>query len=133
MTLIKDKHPGHILFKLSKKRKKERKKKLEFISQSKHDGIYLCFRILLVFIAILSAYSIHLLLKSAGVVGKSIHFAHVTYHVCVIKCVWYFRHSSLRAAREPGFRSPGKDAGCLHHYGPQHWRYCCIFCCLQSN
>lgn len=30
----------------------------------------MCSRILLVFIAILSAYSIHLLLKSAGVVGK---------------------------------------------------------------
>lgn len=33
-------------------------------------SILVCFRILLVFIAILSAYSIHLLLKSAGVVGK---------------------------------------------------------------
>lgn len=100
---------------------------------------HLCFRVLLVFIAILSAYSIHLLLKSAGVVGKSRHCSHITYHTCPIKCLWYFRHPSLRAAREPGFRPPWKNAGCLHHHRPQHRRYfsfhsfifyyCCTFCC----
>lgn len=36
-----------------------------------NDGTCSCFRILLVCIAVLSAYSIHLLLKSAGVVGKT--------------------------------------------------------------
>lgn len=41
----------------------------------------MCFRVLLVFIAILSAYSIHLLLKSAGVVGKLIHFSLVISHL----------------------------------------------------
>uniref|UniRef100_A0A8C4GLA4 Solute carrier family 38 member 5a n=1 Tax=Dicentrarchus labrax TaxID=13489 RepID=A0A8C4GLA4_DICLA len=40
---------------------------INYISQ--HISALLCFRILLVSIAILSAYSIHLLLRSAGVVG----------------------------------------------------------------
>lgn len=42
-------------------------------NKTKHQSLFFfCSRILLVFIAVLSAYSIHLLLKSAGVVGKSL-------------------------------------------------------------
>lgn len=95
--------------------------------------ICLRFSILLVCIAILSAYSIHLLLKSAGVVGKSVHFSHVADHMRLIKPLCYFRHPSLRAARESGFRSRWKNAGCLHHYTTQHWRYGCTFCSWHTS
>lgn len=95
--------------------------------------ICLCFSILLVCIAILSAYSIHLLLKSAGVVGKSVHFWRVGDHMRLIEPLCSFRHPSLRAARESGFRPHRKNAGCQHHYAAQHWRYGRIFCSWQTS
>jgi len=69
-------------------------------------------RILLVFIAILSAYSIHLLLKSAGVVGKSEHkslnvFSHrgnsASHAFVIFMC---FQGSGLTNSLEIGLSAP---------------------------
>lgn len=91
-----------------------------------------CLRILLIFIAILSAYSIHLLLKCAGVVGELAQRAPRRHRrtlspsrslTCLQHvCVFSLRHPRLRAAREPGFRSSGEAVGRLHHHRSQHRR-----------
>lgn len=94
-----------------------------------------CLRILLIFIAILSSYSIHLLLKCAGVVGE-LFPASSSLHVkprplnsarsltCLRPdCVFSLRHPRLRAAGEPSFWSPGETVGRLHHHHSQHRRY----------
>lgn len=77
------------------------------------------FRTLLVFIAILSAYSIHLLLRSAGVVGESgVDAAHVaTESILHTHKHNVFVFSGIRAYEQLGMRAfgpPGKMlAACI--------------------
>lgn len=89
---------------------------------------YICFRILLTVVAVLSSYSIHLLLKSSGVVGASISWISLrslgplspwrvrrtctvsTFTCKVSSCVC---GSGIRAYEQLGYRAfgtPGKMA-----------------------
>lgn len=76
-----------------------------------------CFRILLVFIAILSAYSIHLLLRSAGVVGKPelyqptvcrcrVKSAFMTYHTHICVMFVFFQAFGLMSSLGIGLLVP---------------------------
>lgn len=62
-------------------------------------NVCFCFSILLLCIAILSAYSIHLLLRSAGVVGKMLVFHQDTYLFTKTKNICSIAYHYLRCPR----------------------------------
>lgn len=95
---------------------------VQFKQGSSNKPLLVSLRILLIFIAILSAYSIHLLLKSAGVVGKPVRSSPHINPACLTQHAHMFTTyvaflSGIRAYEQLGNRAfghPGKMlAACI--------------------
>lgn len=87
---------------------------------------FVYYRILLTCIACLSCYSVHLLLRSAGVVGKNKNNSEITncrhsfnafVALALLTCrvTAHFRDPCLRATRPQSIRTPRKDFSSRHH------------------